>query len=1442
MQEENNVHITSEDGVNNTLENTQPMPTNTTKPRKWLTPLVVVLITLSLLIGGTLLALYNSKVQTYIVGQVTEKLSEKLSADVSIKHIHYRPLNHLTVDSLYISDQQRDTLLFVEQAHISINLLALVDDRLDLTEIALKRPYINLHSMKDSTLNCQFLLDMMQQTDTTTSSMRVNVDKLQLTDVRFRYNELLINQLQLDLTLPVFSSDSLDIHINHLALHAQYDQLDAEFKATLHGDLDSIFADEMLLVYRDQRIFDGDIAVYYPTNLDSLSVQAHCNDLYCNYAILQDFLSQLRTKPIHLPASLTTLGHVHYRGAIKGRLEQLNLHGAFTTALGSVTVNGNVGADTTLQDIAFRGNISTNGFQLGKILRHKGLGKIAMHAHVDGKVDSLRLTECVAKADIHRLEYQGYTYRDIHFDGVMGVEEVSGQLHILDENITLQLNGLADWSEEDTRLDITARIANLRPHAINLTDKYPELSVNAMTYISLFTSGSRKQMLDNLTGYLIIDTLDVRNGDKRAMMEQLKLDIDKLLHDGESTRYMRLQSDYLTANISGDFQYTTLPHTIQNLLNTYLPSLIPHSKQKNEHPNTLDFYAYFRGLDTISNLLDLPYSLPSYPTIKGFINERVNQIGLQAHVPHIQTSGTQIEDLTVSLENSRDALDMAVYMYNRLPKDNPTAAKIGDVKIKVNLNVLEDSVDMKIHLDNTDSVRNAGTIHISSLIKKYANHPLLNVHLHPTNIVLNDSAWTINDANILYTAASKTVDIHDFSLNTDYQSIAVHGTASPNEADSITVALQNIDLQYLLSYTTAGNAISVQGPLTGWATMYSLFTHPMVEAEVTIPQAGLNGTYLGDLTAQAYLDRKEKNIIINGTVVDSTERKVIDVQGKVVPANKWWGLDIDCDSVDIRFIDFWTHGIFKNIQGRAFGDVQVSGQKRKTWVTASAYAKDVQLTIPQIGSTFYFSDSIFLDSTAIRIPKVTLYDKEGHQGTFNGIISHTNFKDFHYDLHANVNNLLALDLPYTAQSLFYGKVYGSGSIHIKGNDDECKIMVDARTEANTKFYLSVNTASEASNSSFVQFTQPSASNNLLHLLSAPPAQNKTKLAKRTKLQLSLQIEATPTAEINIKLGGDDGIRGRGEGNLKITYDDSSEEVQMLGTYTLQSGTFSYALGNIVRRKFDIAEGSYVVWDGDPLSPTVDITGRYHTTASLRDLFGSEFSQAATNRTSVPVNCVLHMTDKLFNPILKFAVELPQSDESMQSQVNSIINTEEMLMRQVIYLLLFNRFYTADYLQSNQTIGLNETYSLLSSTITGQINSWLSKLTDIFTMGFNFRTDGEGETASQEYEANFQIQPIRQLVINGNFGYRYNDLSNRPFFGDLDIEYLLTPNGKLRAKAYTHTVDKYSLKQANTVQGLGLIFKHDFNWNLRKKRSKKQPVDSILIQDTVIKSKDTISPL
>ena len=1387
--------------------------------KKALIVIGIVLGSLLLILGGSVLILHHSKVQTYIIGLVTRNLSETLQADVAIKHIHYRPLNHLTFDSLYISDQQRDTLAFIEQASIAINLLQLRQDRLDLTQVELARPYVNIQSLNDSTLNCQFLLDLFERPDTFAFPLRINVDELTLTDTRIRYNELLIDQLDLALNLPVLSADSMDITIHHLSLQAQLDQLDAKFAANIHGGLDSIFADKILLEYHDKRLFAGNIALFHPTSLDSLYLRANCEDLYCNYTILQDIFTQLHTKPIVIPKSIAALGHIHYRGDISGRLEHSELRGVFTSDLGSVKVNGKLETDTALQDLDFCGHVSSNHLQLGKILANPDLGAIAFHGHVDGELDSLRFTHCIADAIIDKIEYRNYTYQDIHFDGTMTPTTICGMLDIQDENVVLNVNGLAEWSSKETQLNVTARISDFHPAAIHLIDTYPELTIGAIANINLHTYGQASKMLDNLAGSIIIDTLDIQNGDKQAIMEQLKVVIDNGKNSRQQNAHqLYVQSDYLTANLSGEFQYTTLPATIQRMMHTYLPSLVDQPKKKNKTPNNIDFYAYFRELNQLTNVFELGIDLPLYPTIKGFIHEEDNQLGIQAYVPKIGTSGTQIEDITFSMDNFNDVLDMSVYVFNRLPKDKPTAAKIGDVKAHIDVLAANDEIDLTILLDNTDSVRNAGTISVTSTLQKYANRPLANIYIHPTEIILNDSVWDIQESNITYNVAEQLMSVENFALSTDHQSIIANGIASKNVQDSIQIELKNIDLQYLLGYTLVADAISVQGPLTGNATIHSLLSKPMVEANVGIPNAGLNNTYLGDLTANAYFDHQEKAIIISGEVVDSTLHECVNVTGKVIPATKWWGLDIKCDSVDIGLIDFWTNTFFTNPTGRAYGDLQVFGQERLVWVTAGLYGKDAHVTVPQLGATFYFSDSVLLDSTSIRIPTATVYDQEGHRGSIEGVITHTHFLDMKYKIKAHVDTMLVMNLPYDAQALFYGRVYGTGDLTIQGDDAECKIAVNARTEENSKFYLSVNTASIASSSSFIDFVSPdTASHYLLRLLNKPSEPIKTVSKPRTRMLLALQLEATPTTDIHIKMGGDDGIRGRGEGNVQINYDDSSGDVYMLGTYTLQSGLFSFSLGNIVRRNFDIAEGSSVTWSGDPLSPMVDITGRYHTTASLRDLFGSDMSQVSTNRTSVPVNCVLHMTDQLFNPILKFAVELPQSDESIQSQINSIINTEEMLMRQVIYLLVFNRFYTPDYLQSTQTIGLNETYSLLSSTITGQINSWLSKLTDVFTMGFNFRTDGEGETASQEYEANFQIRPINQLIINGNFGYRYNDLSNRPFFGDLDIEYLLTPNGKLRAKAFTHTVDKYSLKQANTVQGIGLVFKHDFNWSIKNKK-------------------------
>jgi flavorubredoxin len=85
----------------------------------------------------------------------------------------------------------------------------------------------------------------------------------------------------------------------------------------------------------------------------------------------------------------------------------------------------------------------------------------------------------------------------------------------------------------------------------------------------------------------------------------------------------------------------------------------------------------------------------------------------------------------------------------------------------------------------------------------------------------------------------------------------------------------------------------------------------------------------------------------------------------------------------------------------------------------------------------------------------------------------------------------------------------------------------------------------------------------------------------------------------------------------------------------------------------------------------------------------------------------------------------------------------------------------------------------------------------------------------EYQVQTQLlyQPNNRLIINGNFGYSNENANsstnNNKFIGDVDVEYLLSQSGKLRMKAYNHTVDRYRLTTAKTTQGVGVLYKEDF---------------------------------
>jgi hypothetical protein len=255
------------------------------------------------------------------------------------------------------------------------------------------------------------------------------------------------------------------------------------------------------------------------------------------------------------------------------------------------------------------------------------------------------------------------------------------------------------------------------------------------------------------------------------------------------------------------------------------------------------------------------------------------------------------------------------------------------------------------------------------------------------------------------------------------------------------------------------------------------------------------------------------------------------------------------------------------------------------------------------------------------------------------------------------DNAIVLDLPNSPTAAFYGKVYGTGDVRLFGDEKKVNLVAHAKAQNGSTFHLNIGGASDAKESSFITFVD----HNKPVVKPAPTTVRRRlprSLRQNSELDLDLFVTVDQGTQFFTQFGSnsDDILRGRGDGSMRVHLINS--DLQLQGTLTLRQGSLSYALGNMVHRDFTISDGSSITWQGGPMDMNLDVTAKYHVVASLKDLFGSDLSSLQTNRTSVPVNCIIYVRDNIRNPILSFGIELPQSDESVQSQVRSFINSDD----------------------------------------------------------------------------------------------------------------------------------------------------------------------------------------
>ena len=1190
----------------------------------------------------------------------------------------------------------------------------------------------------------------------------------------------------------------------------------ATFKGLITGRIKGMRFEKMEIKYGNSFQLNADLDVNGLPDLREAFIYGQIHDLHFEKSDLQDFISDLTRKPFLLPNELNQLGLIHYNGNITGFLNNLVVFGNVSTNIGSVSTDISLKFENQLKDLVYNGTVKSNNLQLGKLLNNKQLGKASFSLNTEGAKKEGLPVQGTIEAEIPEFQYNGYLYRDIKFDGEYDGKGFDGTADVKDENIDAHFGGKIDLTQKLPVFDFDLAVNNTNLNALKLTNKYPDSRLSFSAKTNMIGNS-----LDNINGYLSFENIKFINQDKTLNIDNIRV-TSRI--ETENTN-LSITSDFLNGSLNGKFKYSTIAQTINKIVLNYLPSLASLEKtQVANAPNHIDIDLKLSNTKEISEILVLPYTLEETSTFKGFIDEKSNKLDISGNIPVLKSNKQKIDNITLHIDNSKQQLQFITRAQ--------IESKDETLRIFLKATAAQDTIGTLIGWQNNQQITNAGEISAVTHFKTVNGNFAAQLNIHPSQIIISDSTWNFHPCQINFNPDS-TIQIHNFNLDNHNQFIHINGIASKSKNDSVSVVMNQLDLDFIMMLLKL-KGISIGGIATGKAILLSVLDEPVFNANIKVKGFNLNHKVIGDANVFSTWDKENNRILAHGFFIGEKNDTIIKAVGVYTPRTDTIDIRYDAKRFSIEFLSPYFESVAKDLKGYARGNIRMYGPlKHGVSFEGDGFVSEGKATIKTLQTTYFIDDSVHLTKHTIELRNIKIYDQERNPGNLNAMITHNGFfQHLRFDVNIAGQNVLAMNTHAEDNDYFFGKAYANGTVHIFGDEKEANIIVNAVSQPNTKCYIQMGGASKASDNNFISFVKK-------HVYSKKESSLRKSNGNDINVKVNLQIEVNQNADMELIVDpkGGDVIKGKGNGNLRVEF-DSYSDIKMYGIYTLNNGYYLFTLQNLIRKEFKIDQGSTLAWTGNPKNAIGNIRALYPLTASLSDLKDETLTNQTT-RTSIPVNCVLKITDNIMKPTVKFDIDLPQSDEGVKQRVRNIINTDEMMNRQILYLLVFSKFYTPDYMGQTATannLGSSEAISFAASTLSAQLNNWVSQLSksNNLSVGFDYRTN---DIQSSDIKAQILYQPSSRLLFNGNFGYRTDNINTNAskFINDFDIQWLLFNSGKLRFKAYYHTIDRNQQLISKTTQtgGVGFIYKEDFNsagdiltyyWNLVF--GKKQKKDEI----------------
>ena len=997
-------------------------------------------------------------------------------------------------------------------------------------------------------------------------------------------------------------------------------------------------------------------------------------------------------------------------------------------------------------------------------------------------------------------------------------------------------------------IDVQARQLNLAPligHSIGLTDGHVQAngsiavrSGKATIEADGFRWAEQKLALGHLSADLNLTDRQLTGDAELTDLNYNNTPLGNAKLQGRRTDQglvYQLRTDFATVQTEGEIEPARIVNTCRNMLHHTLPSLFPttplaqmphEQKDTSVKTESLRFDIHLTDARPLAQMAGTDFGIGQPLHISGVMDSGTGVIALEARAPHVTIGSEELTDLALSAYEQADSISIRV--------DGNRMMESGPLRLGLNASAAADSLRASFTWDNQLKPAIRGELAATTNFFRDESMKLgADIHLTPSQMLVSDTVWNVHPATLQLHDGK--IDVSGFTVSQWGRHLKVDGTVSHDDADTLYADLLGINLQYVFGLIDFHD-VEFAGLASGIVKARGLMNRPIVDADLRIPHFYLNDGLLGQLhVTGGWGHVGPKTLDLEGHVVEPTHGEMSLVKAIVTPGHDVGsGLDLDIRArrVNAYFVNFFTEGIFQDLQGSASGYAHLYGPFGQLELEGDIRLDTAALSLDVLGSRYHLSgDSLLFRPGRIIIPGAYVLDTHAshvpaalkshrhespadipipHCGHLKGEVRHNHFSVESYQFDVLAHEMLGYDFHDFGDQVFYGTVYADGHVRLDGRPGVLNVDIEGSPTAGTSFTYNASNPDISTDNAFIRFVQHEDSVSYTAREVAPAAAEEPE-EEATDMHINFNLDITPAATMRILMDARSGdyITLAGNGHIRANFYNKGA-FQMYGTYHVDHGTYKLSLQDVIRKDFQIQRGSSLTFGGAPMKGDLDLHAIYTVpSVSLNDLaVGANFSNS-----NVRVNCIMNISGRAEQPQVSFDFDIPNVNEDEKQMVRSLISTDEERNLQVIYLLGIGRFYTygSDEAQNQANSAVN---SLLSSTISGQINEYLGRAIGQGTRNWNFGTSlSTGTMGWNDMDVEGMLSGRlldNRLLLNGTFGYRDTPVANTNFIGDFDVQYLLTRNGNVSLKAYSETNDRYFTKTALTTQGIGIVLKKDFN--------------------------------